>query len=361
MANLSICDILDLIGNNLDDTTSAKDRFREFLLKDQWQPQDFSDWLRECGEKGSQSERVWYNAMQDIAVAVGRRLGFSVEFGRYSGSTTEIAFDGLWRSKSGAVILVEVKASGWPVSSVGQLGEYVKKYAQSMNAEVYGLYVIGSSEFQHLIDQIKGGEYRNLLRLIAFEDLLRLWQLKVDLDEVSGQDAAAERIQSIILPMESVNLGNLVRLLLEIAELKTAAVTEEEGPPDSETKETVDVWQREELTEFFRNNTDWQNAFLTALVLADEERVFSDRLVKLSARVATKHIPGLSGKELKTFAGVRAGFKMRRGTKEDFIGNDWASDGEKWQSQYWIRPPYKEWILQWVQGRGWDMPAAPAE
>ncbi len=79
--------------------------------------------MRECTEKGSVTNKVWYNALQDIVVAIGDRLGFEVEFGRYGGSKQEIADDGLWRRASGDVLLVEVKASAWPVTSVGQLGD----------------------------------------------------------------------------------------------------------------------------------------------------------------------------------------------------------------------------------------------
>ena len=362
MADISIGDVLSLMGHDLEDGSGSTDRFREFLLKDKWQPDHFETWLTECVTKGNQSERYWYNAMQDIAVALGKRLGFEVEFGRYSGSTSAIAYDGLWRSQSGAVVLVEVKASGWPVTSVGQLGQYVQRYAETTDEPVYGLYVIGSASYEHLIDQIKGGEYRNRLRLIAFEDLVKLWRLKADLDEVAGRDAASQRIQSILLPIESVDLGNLVRLLLEISELRTAEATEEipDRVADSAVEEAREPWEREELLAFFGHNTDWQNAFLAVLALTEEEQVFADRLLGLMNRVANEHIPGLAGKSLRSVAGVRAGFKMRRGRKEDFVGARWTEGGEHAQNVYWLGPPYKEWIRQWVRAKGWDVPASPA-
>src|SRR5213593_3098411 len=41
-------------------------------------------------------------ALQDIINEVGRRLGFSVEAGRYRGVQGEVGFDGLWRSAEGS-------------------------------------------------------------------------------------------------------------------------------------------------------------------------------------------------------------------------------------------------------------------
>lgn len=360
MAEPTMEDVLDLIGGRLDDAGDAKKRFRAFLLKDKWSPEHFDAWLTECVAKGSASQRQWYSAMQDTAVAVGQRLGFEVEFGRYGGSTNEIAFDGLWRSATGGTILVEVKSSGWPVTSVGQLGDCVKRYAaEHPEGEVYGLYVVGGVEVQHIIDQIKGGEYRNLLRLISFEDLIKLWRLKADLEEIAGPEEAARRVGGIILPLESVNIGNLVTILLEIAELKTAAAVEEEvGEVGPERGPSVmgEPWEKDELYRFLADNTGWQNAFLTVLAHLGDDPVTADRVRRLINRVAERHMPALAGKTMTSVAGARAGFKMRRGSKEDFVGDEWTTDGEKSQQAYWLKPPYKAWIREWVGQRGWSIP-----
>ena len=157
MVKSSMEDILELIDWSLDDKSDAKDRFHEYLLKDKWQPEHFEGWIQECIRKGDASHKVWYNALQDIVVSIGDRLGFDVEFGHYSGGKEKIAFDGAWSRSSGEVILIEVKASGWPVTSVGQLGEYVKRYVESTAADasnVFGLYVIGDSDVQHLVGHL---------------------------------------------------------------------------------------------------------------------------------------------------------------------------------------------------------------
>lgn len=358
MIEPSMEDILDLVNWDLGDKSNAKDRFREFLLKDKWQPEHFETWIRECVGKGDTSHKVWYNALQDVAVAIGNHLGFDVEFGRYSGSKQEIAFDGLWRRPSGEVILIEVKASGWPVTSIGQLGQYVEQYVKSQEVsetDVFGLYVVGGSNVQHLVDQIKGGKYRNRLRLISFKDLIALWRLKADLDTITGKDVSATRVQSVLLPIESVNVGNFVRLMLEIAELKSAATIDE--PSIHPTEPIAEPWEKAELFSFFQSNTDWQNACLTVLSLADAERISSSRLLRLAAKVAEVHFPSVAEQPLKNFAGPRAGFKMRRGNKEDFISSKWDSDGSQWQNFYQLKVQHREWIHEWVVSRGFSIPS----
>jgi hypothetical protein len=361
MAKPSMEDVLGLIGWDLEDGTTTKDRFREFLLKDSWEPEQYMAWLEECLKKADSARRTWYNALQDIAVAVGKRLGFEVEFGRYSGSTTEIAYDGLWRCGPKAVVLVEVKASGWPVTTVSQLGEYVRRYQNQHRAEdvdVYGLYILGSNDVQHLVDMIKGGDYRNQLRLIAFDGLIKLWRLKADLEAVSGPGDAAERIQSIILPMENVNLGSLVTMLLEIAELISAEKVESDQPTTPDVRPEDDEsepWIKDELFALFEHNTAWQNAFLTVLALMEEKEIFHDAALRLVNSVAQRHMPSSSGRSCKSVAGLRGGFKIRKGNKPDFVGARWAFDGEKWQASFWLIDRYRDWVREWVTKKSWAL------
>jgi hypothetical protein len=211
---------------------------------------------------------------------------------------------------------------------------------------------------QHLIDQIKGGKYRNRLRLISFEDLIALWRLKADLDTISGKDASAEKVQSILLPIESVNVGNFVQLLLEIAEFKSAASVDE--PPVLPVESAAEPWEKAELFSFFEGNTDWQNACLTVLALADEDRISSTRVLRLAAKVAEEHFPSLTEAPLKSLAGPRAGFKMRRRNKEDFISSMWDSDGSQGQYFYQLKVPYREWIHEWVISKGFSIPPTTA-
>lgn len=115
MATSSIEDVLMLIGEPLSDKSEeAKARFRRYIAQAKWTPDNCRSWLDECVEKGGKDSdaRVYYNALQDIIISLGNRLGLEVEYGRYSGSQKEIAFDGLWKRDSGEVIVVARRKVG---------------------------------------------------------------------------------------------------------------------------------------------------------------------------------------------------------------------------------------------------------
>src|SRR5450759_1509910 len=50
-------------------------------------------------------------ALQDSVNEIGRRLGFTVEHGRYRGIAGGIGFDGIWHSDDGKSIVIEVKTT----------------------------------------------------------------------------------------------------------------------------------------------------------------------------------------------------------------------------------------------------------
>jgi hypothetical protein len=90
----------------LKDGNSTSVEFREFLAH--IPSEDLSTFANQCLEVSFQDSGL---ALQDIANQVGKRLGFTVEDGRYRGTTTAIGFDGLWHSKGGETILIEVKTT----------------------------------------------------------------------------------------------------------------------------------------------------------------------------------------------------------------------------------------------------------
>lgn len=233
MANVTIEPVLRLLGESLSDSyESARNRFRQFIEEPQWTINDYRAWIAECIAKGNRSEgRIYYNALQDLIVSIGKRLGFEIRYGRYTGSSSEVANDGCWIGKDAFYVLTEVKTSAWPVESVGQLGGYRQDYAHQNGVplgQVSGLYIIISGEFTALVDQIKGSDHRSVLRIISFEHLLKLWQLKTDLEPIAGPDEAAAKVQKLLLPIESVNVGEFIDVIMEIAALRSASGESEE-------------------------------------------------------------------------------------------------------------------------------------
>src|SRR4051794_13783918 len=48
-------------------------------------------------------------ALQDVINQIGVRLGFEVDPGRYRGVSNQIGFDGIWSTRDGYKLVVEVK------------------------------------------------------------------------------------------------------------------------------------------------------------------------------------------------------------------------------------------------------------
>lgn len=351
---VSIEDILLLLGNRLSDVADdVKGRLRAFIEQDKWTPEDYIVWIQECVNKGGRTDRSYYSVLQDLIVSVGRRLGFEIEYGRYTGHTQEIAYDGLWKSSSGNVILLEVKTSAWPIESVGQLGDYLRRYAEVKSIPlhgVFGLYVIGGGELQPIVDQIRGSEFRSVLRAISFDDLLKLWQLKNDLESIGGPGSADAKVQTILLPIDSINIGSLLEIITSIAELRQATgeiIQQEAVEMISEEL----PWEQSTLLRYLAETTPFQKALLASLALSEIEPVPLNVLTRQMSLVA-QTIPEIQQREITgyTIGGARAGLKMRRGDKEDIIAQDEAG-------RYYIKSAYKTLIADWVRSQGLTIPA----
>lgn len=351
MTTTSIRDTLMLLGEPLTDKAErSKARFRSFIGQTKWTVDDYRDWLSECSEEGGRDAegRIYYNALQDIVVSLGKRLGMETEYGRYSGSQHEVAFDGLWKRESGEVIILEVKNSPWPVDKVRQLGDYLARLAAQEGWDpqnVYGLYAIGPGDYEALITQIRGSEWRNQMRLISFENLLRLTELTDQLDAIGGPGTGATKTQRILLPVDTIDVGNLIDLITEIAEFRRQEAVEDSEDEIEEKGSATALWERSILLDYLGNTTAFQKTLLAALASVKDEWISRKQLLHLMSKVSSI-LPDAKGHEITgyTIAGARAGLKMRRGDKEDII--------EQRAKRYRLREAYREIVTTWADAQG---------
>lgn len=355
--SISLGALLNLIGNNLKDD-DIRSRFHKFLESEITEQETLKRYMDECIEKGGKGGREFNNALQDIIVSVGKKLGFNIEYGLYSGSKSneQIGYDGLWKKDSGECILVEVKSSPWPVTNISnQLGTYLDQYSQLHGIEpnlIFGLYVIGPGDNEAIVNQIKGSDYRNRIRLISSDDLIKLIKLVDDLDLVGGPGTGGPKVQNILLPFESVNVGDFIDLVMEIAELKETRA-DLNGEIDEDIKEEK-IWEKEPLLRYLEDSTPYQKAFLTVMALTEEgEGPLPKNLVlQRMTRVSTL-IPEIAEDKKftgYTIAGVRAGFKMRRdrdGMENIIIEKD---------RNYSLQERYKQIVKDWVKSKNLTVP-----
>ncbi len=244
---VEIKDVLNLLGKELKDDNEQAKRFREFIEQDKWTTEQIKKWLDECINSSSGAHDPYNRAFQDLVISLGKKLEFKIEYGRYAGKAGEDNYDGIWKKENGDTIVLEVKTSTWPIGSVSQLGEYL----DTMSKNIFGLYVIGKGEIQPLIEQILGSKYKDQMRLILYGDLIEILKLREELEPVIGKKQAAEKIQNLLLPIESINIGNIVRLILEIATTKSTIVEEKIEPKKQEEgleEEGNEPWTKAELT-----------------------------------------------------------------------------------------------------------------
>jgi hypothetical protein len=215
----------------LRDASPAAAEFREFLAVVPFA--QLSRYAVECldDEKFGDGGR----ALQDIINEVGRRLGFSVENGLYQGKTGSVGFDGLWSSKDGTSIIVEVKTTDTYSIDLDTLANYRRALIESGKIDGEGssiLIVVGRADTGSWEAQVRGSRHAWDIRLISVQALLRLMEIKHELDDPS----VIERIQTVLRPREFTKLDEIVELVFYAAEdvKKEVELPEAEDAEDEE-------------------------------------------------------------------------------------------------------------------------------
>ena len=347
-------DVLNLLGQELKDGSEQAKRLREFVEQEKWTTEEIRKWLDECIDNSSGAHDPYNRAFQDLVISLGRRFGFEIHYGRYTGKSGEENYDGVWKRENGDTIILEVKTSTWPIGSVSQLGDYLEELSKKEDTgNIFGLYVIGKGDVQPLIEQILGSKYKDRMRLILYEDLMEILSLKEELEPVIGEKNAIEKIQNLLLPIESINIGNIVRLILEIATTKSTAVEEkiEERETEEESEEGDEPWTKAELLSYLKDTTPYQRMLLGALVQVDKEPATSKTVTFLMNEIAKrKPSEGIDKKITgRQIAGARGGLKLRRKPlkKEDIIESSWSHAERDYV--YKIKEDYKHIVADWVK------------
>jgi formylglycine-generating enzyme required for sulfatase activity len=189
------------------------------------------------------------------------------------------------------------------------------------------------------------------MRLINYQDLLDLIKIAENLEPTFGEAEAASKVRNILLPLQAIDVGNLVRLITSITEVKEP---EEPGTivvvPDGEVP-----WAESELAKYLKDSTPYQRVLFSAL--ASETRpITTAQLLVLMNDIAKNKSSEKIGKTIGGFdiAGARGGLKMRRKgfkpMREDVLLV--KKDEVTGERTYQIRPTYLDQIQLWLRGEG---------
>ncbi len=228
--SIALDQTLALVGK-LDDTAgeeTPRERFRRFLGESVREIGRIRDYVEEClRNSGDQYSR----ALQDLVNHIGRFLEFEVVFGRYHGIQGEIGFDGLWTSKKGFHLVIEVKTTEAYAIRTSTLMDYVNRLISEKKIpdwdHAIGLYVVGRTEpgIHQLENAIVAEKHTDQLRIISVESLLTLAEMMND------YDVAHEDILAILRP-SGPTIDPVIDLMGRlVSEEKEEALESSETPP----------------------------------------------------------------------------------------------------------------------------------
>lgn len=150
--------------------------------------------------------------LQDIVNQIGKRLGFVVEFGRYRGIKSQIGNDGLWTTKGGDALIVEVKTTdAYQIPLETPVGYRRKLIEAGKIGEASSsiLYVVGRSNTGDFESQVRGSCHAWDIRLIGIEALASLLKIRETVDD----PAILEKIRSILKPTEYTRVDRIIDLV----------------------------------------------------------------------------------------------------------------------------------------------------
>ncbi len=171
-------------------------------------------------------------ALQDLVNEIGRRLDFSVTYGRYRGTASQPGNDGIWSDGSRYSIVVEVKTSDAYRIDLETIAGYRRELAKKGIIDLEQssmLVVIGRQDTGDLEAQIRGSRHAWDMRLISVEALLRMLKLKEEVED----PAILNRIHEILIPREFTRLDPIVEIAFAAVEDVRQEETPEETPEEA--------------------------------------------------------------------------------------------------------------------------------
>lgn len=204
----SCAQVVGMAGKGkLRDGSEASAQFREFLSE---VPSSvLRRYVDDC--LSEKSENAPY-ALQDIVNEIGSRLGFDVTFGRYRGVRSEIGFDGVWKSRDGHSLLLEVKTTDAYRINLDTIAHYRDSLIETdeLSPSHSSILVsVGRQDTGDMEAQIRGSKHAWDIRLVSVDALVRLMSLK---EQVSDWDTSSQ-INLLLRPVEYTRVDGIVDLL----------------------------------------------------------------------------------------------------------------------------------------------------
>lgn len=227
----SLSQILSFAGDGiLKDNNNTSTEFRELL--DQIPSSFLNKFSESCLSDKFDNSGF---ALQDIINQIGKRLGFKVAYGLYRGRQNEIGYDGVWTSKDGHNLILEVKTTDAYRINLDILANYRKDLIEGNRISKESssiLIVVGRQDTGDLEAQIRGSQHAWDIRLISTDSLLKLLSLKETLNDTK----TIQQINELLKPREYTRVDKLIQLIFE-----TSKDLQLDEPENEETAEVIEL------------------------------------------------------------------------------------------------------------------------
>ena len=170
--------------------------------------------------------------LQDVVNEIGRRIGYDVENGLYSGKKGAVGFDGIWKNGNEWTV-VEVKTTDAYRINLDTVMEYARKLEKTIEDEVKlsALIVVGRQDTGDLEAQIRGSKHAWSIRLVSADALMKLMFLNSELDD----ENFGYKANRILRPFEYTRVDDIVDLIFETQKETEKTITGEGEDFDEES------------------------------------------------------------------------------------------------------------------------------
>ena len=208
---LTLEQVVSIAGNGqLKDNSETSLEFREYLRE--IEAEKLSEYAIYCLENAFNSSG---QILQDVINEIGRRLGYSVENGRYQGVRNDIGYDGIWQVGQEFTV-VEVKTTDAYTIKLDVIANYRDRLVADnrIGKDSPILMVIGRNDTQSLEAQVRGSKHAWSIRIISIEALIKLMMVNIN----SQSDEVTDKIHTLLKPFEYTRLDRIVDIIFTTSE-----------------------------------------------------------------------------------------------------------------------------------------------
>ena len=182
--------------------------------------------------------------LQDIVNEVGRRIGYDVENGLYTGKKGAAGFDGIWKNGNEWMV-VEVKTTDAYRINLDTIMEYARKLEKIIEEDIKlsALIVVGRQDTGDLEAQIRGSKHAWSVRLVSVDALMKLMFLNSELDD----EDFGYKVNRILRPFEYTKVDDIVDLIFETQKETEKTITGEDETVSDDASQSFEFTPTNEL------------------------------------------------------------------------------------------------------------------